>query len=173
MPNCVQSIIGSAPSTPPISICSFFDLFGKRMKCFLSFRLSHLDRPRRTLPSKSKNPVSAAFAQHMQTTIARANTRMLNAQQRHKHYYDKRHVPSVFDVGAEVLLATTNLHMRTTGTRKLIPGWVGPFKVLARMGGTAYRLDLPDCIHQVHNVFHVSPLKAIQKCWWHTTTTTS
>ncbi len=97
----------------------------------------------------------------------------LNAQQRQKHYYDKRHVLSVFDVRAEVLLATTNLHLRITGTHKLIPRWVGPFKVLARMGGTAYRLDLPDCIHQVHNVFHVSPLKAIQKCWWHTTTTTS
>ena len=95
----------------------------------------------------------------MQTTIARAKTCMLNAQQRQKHYYDKRHVPSVFDVGAEVLLATTNLHLRTTGTRKLIPRWVGPFKVQADMGGTAYRSDLPDCMHQVHNVFHVSLIK--------------
>ena len=44
----------------------------------------------------------------MQTTIARAKTCMLDAQQRQKHCYDKRHVPSVFDVGAQVLLATTN-----------------------------------------------------------------
>ncbi len=55
----------------------------------------------------------------MQTTIARAKTCVLNAQQRQKHYYDKRHVPSVFDGGAEVLLAITNLHLRTTGTRSL------------------------------------------------------
>ena len=27
------------------------------------------------------------------------------------------------------------------------------------MGGTAHRLDLPDCMHQVHNVFHISPMK--------------
>ncbi len=133
------------------------------------FYLNHGRHPRtplsaslergRTLPSKSRNPASAAFAQHMQTTIARAKTCMLNAQQRQKHYYDKRHVPSVFEVGAEVLLATTNLHLRTTGTRKLIPRWVGPFKVLACMGGSAYSLDLPDCMHQVHNVFHVSLIK--------------
>ena len=97
--------------------------------------------------------------QHMQTTIARARTCMLNAQQRQKPYYDRKHVPSVFDVAADVLLATTNLHLRTTGTRKLIPRWVEPFKVLARMGSTAYCLDLPDCMHQVHNVFHVSLIK--------------
>ena len=27
------------------------------------------------------------------------------------------------------------------------------------MGGTAHRLDLPDCMHQVHNGFHISPMK--------------
>ena len=27
------------------------------------------------------------------------------------------------------------------------------------MGGNAYCLDLPDCMHQVHNVFHVSLVK--------------
>ena len=133
------------------------------------FYLNHGRHPRtpssaslergRTLPSKSRHPASAAFAQHMQTPIAHAKTCMLNAQQRQKHYYDKRHVPSVFEVGAEVLLATTDLHLRTTGTRKLIPRWVEPFKVLARMGGTAYNLDLLDCMHQVYTVFHVSLIK--------------
>ncbi len=113
----------------------------------------------RTLPSKSKNPASAAFAQHMQTTIARAKTCIFNAQQRQKLYCDKGNVPSAFEVGAEVLLATTNLHLKTTGTRKLIPRWVGPFKVQADMGGTAYRSDLPDCMHQVHNVCHVCLIK--------------
>ena len=32
-----------------------------------------------------------------------------------------------------MLPATTNLHLRTTGTRKLMPRWIGAFKVLARM----------------------------------------
>ena len=76
--------------------------------------------------TKYKNPAFAAYAQPMQTTIARAKTCMLNAQQRQKHYYDRRHVPYVCDAGAEVLLATTILHLRTTGTRKLTSRWVGP-----------------------------------------------
>ena len=84
---------------------------------------------------------------------------MPNAQQRQKHYYDKRHVPSVFEVGTQVLLATTNLHLQTTGTRKLIPRWIGPFTITACLGPAAYRLDLPPNIQQVHNVFHVSLIK--------------
>ena len=73
----------------------------------------------------------------MQNTVACAKTCVLNAQQRQKHYYDKWHVlsDSVFDIGAEVLLAITNLHLRTTGTHKLILKWVRPCKDLARMGG--------------------------------------
>ena len=74
------------------------------------------------------------------------------------YYYDKRCVAS--DVGADVLLATTDLHLRTTDTCKLIPIWVGPSKVPVRMDGTAYHLHLPDCMHQViHSVFHVSLIK--------------
>jgi len=57
----------------------------------------------------------------MQNTVACAKTCMLNAQQREKHYCDKRHVLSALDIGAEVLLATTSLHLRITGTHKLIP----------------------------------------------------
>ena len=82
---------------------------------------------KRSSSQKSINPASAALATHLQQTIARAKRCMLNAQQRQKHYYDKRHVPSVFQVGTQVLLATTDLYLRTTGTRKLIPRWVGPF----------------------------------------------
>ena len=133
------------------------------------FYLNHGRHPRtplgvslgRTLPSQSRNPASAAFTLHnvMQTTLARAKTCMLAAQQRQKHYYDKRHMLAEIAVGSNVLLATTNLHLKTVGTCKLIPRWVGPFKVTARVGGMSYRLDLPACMHQIHNVFHISLIK--------------
>lgn len=44
---------------------------------------------------------------------------------------------------------------------KLGPRFIGPFKVLARVGRFAYRLDLPAELGQIHNTFHVSQL---QKC---------
>jgi hypothetical protein len=42
---------------------------------------------------------------------------------------------------------------------KLVPRYIGPFFILARLGNVAYRLELPPTLADVHNVFHVSQLK--------------
>ncbi|GJU51819.1 hypothetical protein Tco_1221374 [Tanacetum coccineum] len=40
--------------------------------------------------------------------------------------------------------------------------YVGPFKVLEKVGSVAYKLELPEELSMVHNTFHVSNLK---KCY--------
>ncbi|KAD7117147.1 hypothetical protein E3N88_04415 [Mikania micrantha] len=42
---------------------------------------------------------------------------------------------------------------------KLSPRFVGPFKILERIGSVAYRLELPLELNNIHDVFHVSNLK--------------
>ncbi|GJT74248.1 hypothetical protein Tco_1040973 [Tanacetum coccineum] len=37
--------------------------------------------------------------------------------------------------------------------------FVGPFKVIKRVGDVAYKLELPEELSRVHNTFHVSNLK--------------
>nr|GFA44442.1 putative reverse transcriptase domain-containing protein [Tanacetum cinerariifolium] len=44
-------------------------------------------------------------------------------------------------------------------TGEVEPRYVGPFKVLERVGDVAYKRDLPEELSRVHNTFHVSDLK--------------
>jgi hypothetical protein len=46
---------------------------------------------------------------------------------------------------------------------KLAPRYIGSFPILEQCGPVAYRLQLPETLSAVHNVFHVSQLK---KCLW-------
>jgi hypothetical protein len=42
---------------------------------------------------------------------------------------------------------------------KLVPRFIGPFKILERRGEVAYQLELPSQLSDVHDIFHVSQLK--------------
>ena len=42
---------------------------------------------------------------------------------------------------------------------KLSPRYIGPFEIVERIGPVAYRLDLPEELSRVHNVFHISMLR--------------
>ncbi|GKD30398.1 hypothetical protein Tco_1241176 [Tanacetum coccineum] len=49
------------------------------------------------------------------------------------------------------------IHLGKRG--KLNLRYVGPFKVLEKVGEVAYKLELPEELSRVHNTFHVSNLK--------------
>ncbi|GKD08133.1 hypothetical protein Tco_1187818 [Tanacetum coccineum] len=42
---------------------------------------------------------------------------------------------------------------------KLNPRYIGPFKIIAKVGTVAYRLELLEQLSRVHSTFHVSNLK--------------
>ncbi|KAI3813854.1 hypothetical protein L1987_18589 [Smallanthus sonchifolius] len=83
------------------------------------------------------------------------------ARSRQKIYAEKRCKPLEFQVGDLVLLKVSPwkgvIHFRKKG--KLAPRYVGPFKILERIGKVAYKLELPPSLANVHPTFHVSNLK--------------
>ena len=42
---------------------------------------------------------------------------------------------------------------------KLGPRYIRPFRIVARVGRVAYRLELPEELSRIHNTFHVSQLR--------------
>jgi hypothetical protein len=84
-----------------------------------------------------------------------------NAQARQKSYADKRRMPLYFLEGDYVYLKVSPMKgvscFEVKG--KLAPRYIGPFLILERYGPVAYRLQLPETLSAVHNVFHVSQLK--------------
>jgi hypothetical protein len=95
----------------------------------------------------------------LQDALKDAKTCLLAAQSRQKAYANKRRRDLEFQEGDRVLLSTRHAKLATAGCKKLLPKWIGPFKVLARIGEVAYRLELPTHL-KWHNVFHVSLLRS-------------
>jgi len=84
-------------------------------------------------------------------------TEMTEAQLRHKKYWDERRKPHPnLQSGDMVWLLLRNM-VTTRPCKKLDYKKIGPFKILAKIGESAYKLDLPPSM-MLHNTFHISLL---------------
>ncbi|GKD75235.1 putative reverse transcriptase domain-containing protein, partial [Tanacetum coccineum] len=96
--------------------------------------------------------------------IVKIKQRIQDAHDRQKSYADLKRKPMEFQIRDKVMLKVSPwkgvVHF---GKReKLNPIYVGPFKVLERIGSVTYKLELPEELSRVHNTFHESNLK---KCY--------
>ena len=92
-------------------------------------------------------------------TQIRDNLRV--ARSRQKSYADNRRKPLEFQIGDLVLLKVSPWKgvVRFGKKGKLAPRYVGPFKIIERVGKVAYKLELPNELSNIHPTFHVSNLK--------------
>ncbi|GJW45265.1 putative reverse transcriptase domain-containing protein [Tanacetum coccineum] len=96
--------------------------------------------------------------------VIQIKQRMQAARDRQKSCADLKRKPMEFQVGDRVVLKVSPWKgvVRFGKRGKLNPRYVGPFKVLEKIGTVAYKLELPQELSRVHNTFHVSNLK---KCY--------
>jgi len=87
--------------------------------------------------------------------------RMKEAQDRQNSYVDNRQRPLEFQIGDMVFLNVAPWkHVIRFGMKgKLAPRYIGPYKIIEKIGTIAYRILLPPHLDRIHNVFHVSMLR--------------
>ncbi|GJT51107.1 putative reverse transcriptase domain-containing protein [Tanacetum coccineum] len=93
--------------------------------------------------------------------IVQIKSRIQAAYDRQKSYSDVSRKPLEFQVGDKVMLKVSPwkevIHFGKRG--KLNPRYIEPFKIIAKVGTVACRLELPEKLSRVHSTFHVSKLK--------------
>ncbi|GKE31214.1 putative reverse transcriptase domain-containing protein [Tanacetum coccineum] len=122
--------------------------------------------------SKYRSPICWAKVGNSQLTspeiihettkkIVQIKSHIQAARDRQKSYTDVRQEPLEFQVGDKVMLKVSPwkgvIHFGKRG--KLNPCYIGPFKIIAKVGTVAYRIELPEKLSKVHSTFHVSNLK--------------
>nr|GEZ62969.1 putative reverse transcriptase domain-containing protein [Tanacetum cinerariifolium] len=93
--------------------------------------------------------------------IMQIRQRLQAARDRQRSYANVIRKPLEFQVEDRVMLKVSPHKgvIRFGKQRKFNPRYIGPFKILERIGPVAYKLELPKELSNVHSTFHVSNLK--------------
>lgn len=110
---------------------------------------------------EGKVPTATERADKLKKIRERLTEHWKHAVESQKRYFDRKHQGQEFRRGQLVVLSSKNLRLQSP-CAKLAPKFVGPFRILDRVGSLAYRLCLPAKYDRLHDVFPVNLLEP-----WH------
>jgi hypothetical protein len=112
-------------------------------------------------PQQDEYPGVRTYLQRMKEAQIRAHDSMLEARIKQTHNANSKHQPCPFKEGNLIYVSTKNISFPKGLARKLLPKYVGPYKIIQDYGNNSFRIDLPDHLKQqgVHPMFHSSLLQ--------------
>jgi hypothetical protein len=98
------------------------------------------------------------FRDHMKNTLEEATAALTKAKEDYALYYNRRRTPAPeFKRGDHVYVDAEDIKTNRP-SKKFDSLRYGPYKVLEKVGSSAYRLDLPQSMSRLHPVFPVVKL---------------
>nr|GEV22637.1 putative reverse transcriptase domain-containing protein [Tanacetum cinerariifolium] len=183
-PAMIEAVKNWASPTTPTEIRQFLGLVGYYLRFIKDFSkiaksltiLSQKDKkclePKRIIKSRRVKPLRVrslimTIHSNLPTQILEAQTEALKEE--NVQAENLRGMEEAFEIRTDGTRCIKNrssdkmyhdLKYHSIWKRgKLNPRYVGPLKILKRIGPVAYKLELPEELSNVHNTFHVSNLK--------------
>ncbi|KAI3758179.1 hypothetical protein L6452_05732 [Arctium lappa] len=161
--SCVIDFGGSWDSHLPLVEFAYNNSYHSsiRMAPFEALYGRKCQTPVCSLEAGEKQFVIPEIVQETADKVKCIRERLKAAQDRQKSYADKKKRSMEFQVGDRVLLKVSPWKgiIRFGKRGKLSPRFLGPFKVLKRVGLQAYQLELPPELSIIHNKFHICYLR--------------
>lgn len=107
--------------------------------------------------SNDGNAAVETILTDLRETLVTVQSNLTKAQEYQKKYADQHRRHDTFKLNDRVLLDTSDITF-TTGSKKLLDKYIGPYKIIEVISDVAYKLDLP-IKFRLHPVFHISKLK--------------
>ena len=112
-------------------------------------------------PGADEYPGVRAFAQKMHNAVMAAHDSIIEARAKQTRSANLQRRPAPFSEGDLVYISSKNLVIPKGRARKLVPRYVGPYRVLKYFRNSSFCIDLPANLKSrgLHDVFHASLLR--------------
>ena len=131
---------------------------------YAPFFLNYGRMPRNLLwndPRKDEYPGVRTFAQKVKDAILQAHDAILQARVKQTRHANRRRRASPFELNDLVYVSTKNMNLPRQRARKLVPKYIGPYRIIRNAENEAFELDLPPEMKNcnIHPVLHASLLR--------------
>jgi hypothetical protein len=106
-------------------------------------------------------PGVRVYAQRMKDAVMAAHDSIIAARVKQVRAANRRRRPAPFAVGDLVYISSKDLRIPKGRARKLVPKYVGPYKIVKTFSNDSFAVELPPELKQrgIHGSFHSSKLR--------------